>query len=272
MFKAKIQKGCVSDGPGIRTVVFLKGCNLRCPWCCNPESYSDVDYWYNSERCLFFKGLHSPLCVSCEKTGGPKPVQLCPFRVVSPTYDSYSTDSLLESLESDIPLFLQSGGGVTISGGEPLSNKQIFEEIVNAFRNKGISICVETSLYVNELPSVETLTSVDHWLVDLKLQPEMYLNTDRYIGVVKDHLQKINNCTFRFVFVNSVLDSKDIVIKKLKEIGVESLELLKCHGLAEAKYRRLGKKYVNYSADTNKFEEFSAFLVSRSIGVEMLKV
>lgn len=173
-------------------------------------------------------------------------------------------------MDRDIPLFLQSGGGVTVSGGEPLSNLSVFEEVVTALKKKDISVCVETSLFVDDLPSAETLRNVDYWLVDLKLQPEMYLYSDHYLNVIKNNLLKINNCTFRLVFVDSVLDSKDVVLRKLNEIGVESLELLKCHGLAEAKYRRLGKEFVDYSADSNKYEELSAFLVSHSIRVETL--
>ena len=195
----------------------------------------------------------------------------CPYGVSTPTYDSYTTLSLLDSLESDIPLFKQSGGGVTLSGGEPLSNQQIFEGLVTAFRQNNISVCVETSLYVNDLPLIEALNNVDYWLVDLKLQPEMYLYSGQYLRVIKNNLWNINNCTFRLVFVDSVFDSKEVVLRALKEIGIDSLELLKCHGLAEAKYRRLGIKFVDYSADNNKFEEFSAFLASHSIRVETLK-
>lgn len=66
-----IQRGCVYDGPGVRTTVFLKGCSLCCPWCCNPETITREDAFYiDNSKCLKYQGISSSICNACEKYGG----------------------------------------------------------------------------------------------------------------------------------------------------------------------------------------------------------
>ena len=94
-----IQRLCLQDGPGVRTTVFLKGCYLCCPWCCNPETiYYDKDTYLlkSPEKC----GKYS-LCSSCELNGGNRRKEECPFDVYVPTYTDYEFEELFQVLIRD---------------------------------------------------------------------------------------------------------------------------------------------------------------------------
>lgn len=127
-----IQRGCVYDGPGVRTTVFLRGCTYRCPWCCNPETISERDHYLDWAKCQDYKGRTSTLCDSCERLGGKKPLSECPFGVYEKTYKEYDAKSLERELEKDYELMRASGGGVTFSGGEPLLFAKELEPILES--------------------------------------------------------------------------------------------------------------------------------------------
>lgn len=155
-----IQRFSLHDGPGIRTTVFFKGCNLSCAWCHNPETISFLrTVAYSPEKCInCFKcinvcsaiahkkldGRHSyypRLCVNCGKCA-----KICFAEAMSMTGRLVTTDRLMEEIIQDAPYYRDSGGGVTLSGGEALCQFDFASELVDACNARGIPVAVETNL------------------------------------------------------------------------------------------------------------------------------
>ena len=231
-----IQRGCVQDGPGVRTTVFLKGCSLRCPWCCNPEAISfDEQFYLNDEKCLLQKGILSRICDICERNGGAHSITDCPFGVVEAVSADYNIDSLIEILIKDVSLFQETRGGVTFSGGEPVLYAQELLPILTKLKENDINIAFETTLVVPDENISLLRPYVDYWIVDLKLQPQMKLYNEEYFSLISDNLYSISytNIWFRMVFVDNINEERKMVINRLHRLGVEKLELLCCHNIAQ---------------------------------------
>ncbi len=142
-----IQRGCVNDGPGVRTVVFLKGCSLRCPWCCNPETQlMEHQAYINNDKCLLYKKCPSQLCNNCVRVGGTKDLNQCVFGVYEEVAKDYEVSQLFEEINNDEKLFRETGGGITFSGGEPMLQAESLLLLLKLLNNKGFHIAIETTL------------------------------------------------------------------------------------------------------------------------------
>ena len=155
-----IQKFSIHDGPGVRTTVFLKGCPLRCKWCSNPESQlSRVQIMYHSENCVHCrKCVHAcpEKAVSVGKDGRIhidfqsckgclSCVQNCPGRALTNEGEKKSADEVVQVCLQDVDFYEESGGGVTISGGEGMVQPDFVEAIVLSLKEKGIHTAIETT-------------------------------------------------------------------------------------------------------------------------------
>lgn len=234
-----IQRLCVNDGPGVRTVVFLHGCSLHCPWCCNPETI-------HSNIKIFDKGTCSYpsckiYCKQCEKFDGKRPINDCPIHAYEKTYKEYSTDELMAILTNG------KIDGITFSGGEPLLQINALLPVIKYLRKNSVSVAFETSLYVPYKNLEQALPYVDHWLIDLKFQYGYIPNKEYQISSneVFDNLERIKmnvpseNLTFRMVLMHESMANADVIIKKLLANKISKIELLEYHSLAENKYRQL---------------------------------
>lgn len=218
-----IQKFSIHDGPGIRTIVFLKGCKLRCKWCCNPESQS--------------KDIQTMVQDGRVKTVG---------------YDIEAGEVIADVLK-DMPYYRRSGGGLTLSGGEMLCQPEFSKALLRLAKENGISTAVETTAYADWETIKELLPYIDTVLVDIK-------HTDRekhreYTGVYNDlileNIKKMcsvhKNVTVRVPTVPSVnANEKDIesIARFAAEAGAKELHLLPYHRLGQDKYDGLKREYA----------------------------
>ena len=182
-----IQKYSVHDGPGIRTIVFFKGCSLACRWCSNPESQSGApELAYNAGRCLSLVkcGHCLPACPhgSIAEGSDGKPfidrshctgcslpcVQACPAQGLLAYGQTRSVDEVLRVVEQDMAFYSRSGGGLTLSGGEPLLQDSFALALLREARKRRIKTAVETCGMVAPDVVREAASFLNHVLFDLK--------------------------------------------------------------------------------------------------------
>lgn len=269
---SSIQRGSVHDGTGMRTTVFLNGCRLKCPWCCNPETSISNSPFVDFDQCKINKKQFPAICDKCELNHGNRPKTECPFSLVSLTSKLYSQEEIYEILAKDFELFKISGGGVTFSGGEPLLQYDALLPLLMILKKQSVNIAVETTLFVPDVSLLSIVPFIDEFIIDLKLQSAMFLRSDRYIKLINERLQKIidKEKIFRVVFVNEMHDKASIVADKLLCLGIKHIELLKCHNLAQKKYMKLSIPFADYSASTEKMSLFQKQLTTYGITSEKL--
>ena len=178
-----IQQFSLHDGPGIRTTVFLKGCPLSCAWCQNPEGIKkEKELLYFPEKCLFCKDCvgvcpskalttevqkilrDSRLCTTCGKC-----VEICPSGALEQAGEEITAAELLNEVLKDRLLFEESAGGVTLSGGEPLLQKDFCLDFLYLLRSSSIHTVIDTCGYVPWADLKEVAPLTDLFLYDLKL-------------------------------------------------------------------------------------------------------
>lgn len=174
-----ISKGCVDDGPGLRTVVFLKGCHLGCPWCHNPEGRSrDPVIGYDLNRCLRC-GRCESVCSrdwsmadptswreDCQVAGAC--VQVCPSGARRLVGRDVTVTGLVDDLLVDADFFRGTGGGVTFSGGEPLAQSGFLFACADRLRSSGVHVAVETAGFWPSRLVAPLMAAADLILFDLK--------------------------------------------------------------------------------------------------------
>lgn len=152
----EIQRFCMHDGPGVRTLIFLKGCPLRCAWCHNPETQApSPEMLFYGTRCIAcggcvtvclqkaqimepHRGLDRDKCLACGRCAA-----VCPTEALTPAARDRTTESLLEDILRD-RAFYGKEGGVTLSGGEPMLHPEGVLALLEACHREGITTCVET--------------------------------------------------------------------------------------------------------------------------------
>lgn len=264
-----IQGYSVHDGPGIRTVVFLKGCSLECRWCSNPECISgnsEIGLFRNlctscgacAEVCLHGALAYAPgspptidrkLCTGCGDC-----VASCTYRALVLYGRLMTVDEVFDIVRRDAIFYDASGGGVTVSGGEPLLRPAFVRALLQKCREAGIHTCVETAGLVPESAVREVLPYTDFWLYDLKLyDPARHLEyTQRTNEAILANAAVVAasgaDVVFRIPIVPGITDDprnlEDIAgfVKRLR--GTElRVELMPYHRLGEGKYRSLDRPY-----------------------------
>lgn len=179
-----IQRLSVHDGPGIRTTVFLKGCPLRCLWCHNPESQSfETSMGFSADKCVgcgtcthtcpahfVLDGVHRydrSLCKACGKCA-----DACPNQAILRSGKDASSDDVMREVMKDKNFYKNSGGGVTFSGGEPLSQPKFLLELLQAAKKAGLHTAVDTSGFGKSETVREIAPCTDLFLFDWKESDE----------------------------------------------------------------------------------------------------
>ena len=261
-----IQRFSLHDGPGIRTVVFFKGCPLRCRWCANPESLtSGPQLFYSKKDCIGCRqcvdacqvsalSFNDGVVIDRQKcTLSFECVSVCPSGALTQSGKWYSVQDIMDIVVKDLPFFKNSGGGITLSGGEALSQSVFAAELLKEAKASGIHTAVETSGYCTWEALESVLKYTDLLLFDVKLIDEQ--KHREYTGVsnarILENLKKAAamGATLRaripvVVSANSDDESISAFIETLNEYGVKDVDLLPFHQLGAAKYEMAGVPYT----------------------------
>ncbi len=258
----RIERFAIHDGPGIRTTVFLKGCPLRCTWCHSPESQSArpefmplPDRCIACGRCVDACPQHAIPAPSAPTLGGRcrlcgTCVDACPTGARLLVGQTMSVATLLDALERDRIFYDDSGGGVTISGGEPLQQPAFLEATVNECRARRLHVAVDTSGFGD--PAVVERVRPDLFLFDVKAIDD---NLHRSMTGVSNVLILANlgriarrgqPVVVRFPLVPGVNDDGEnvrAVGRLVASLNIGRMDVLPYHRAGTAKYERLGRAY-----------------------------
>jgi len=247
---AHIQRFSLHDGGGIRTVVFLKGCPFICPWCCNPENMSfkqEVIIKKSLCTCCPFRKASSSCNVS---------IADCPTGAKTLVGKVYSIDDLVEEVLKDKVFFEESGGGVTLSGGEALAHEQYAESFFAALKKRGVNTAIETTLAI-PLKNPQRLVEVtDAFLVDFKIADNctskkvLRIDTAKRDANLEVILKKGACVVARLPLIPGFTDDEKTVlsnIKRILKLGIGRVDVLPFHQLGEKKYEYLNKVYTMHN-------------------------
>jgi len=264
-----IQGYSIHDGPGIRTVVFLKGCGLECQWCSNPECISPRPE----------VGFVKALCTRCGKcaeicphgalvyeadgfprierercTGCGLCSSACSYKAIILYGQEMSAEEIFNAVKPDKMFYDTSGGGVTVSGGEALLQPQLVHDLFERCRQAGIHTCIETSGNVPESALKKVLPFTDYILFDLKMMSSD--KHQKYTGkpnrLILDNAKLVATSgietLFRMPLIPGINDDRQNIEETagfLHTLGEKSLriELMPYHRLGKGKYDSLGRDY-----------------------------
>ena len=274
-----IQRFSVNDGPGIRTTVFIKGCNLKCQWCHNPESISPKqEIQYFPQKCV--------MCGKCldvcpegahyrdntgEKVFERERCRMCGLCIQHCLYDALvfvakymEADEVVDVVMKDADYYQNSGGGLTISGGEPLLQKEFVKTIFEKTKAQGIHNALDTAANIRWTALEYVLPWVDLVLLDLKVMDSGIHK--RYTGVSNERIlqnaqqlaQQPVDLIVRIPLISEVNTTEDNMTKTAKFLQdfrrLQYVELLPYHDMGVDKYSSLGytDRHATFATPSNE--------------------
>ncbi|MHA2156868.1 MAG: glycyl-radical enzyme activating protein [Candidatus Hodarchaeales archaeon] len=292
-----IQDYCVDDGPGIRTVVFFKGCYLRCRWCSNPESQLfEPELIHLASKCkrcrkcekacphfsIDFSNLEFPLinrkvCSICESKIC---TQVCPENALKIVGYPITVLALLERIKKNSLLFRNSGGGITLSGGEPLAYPDFIREFLKKAMTIGFSVGVETCGFFDWEKAVDFIPNIDFFFFDLKIMDSKFHKALTGVSNAKIHLnlrklcqnyvKKISISVPIVPGINDYLENIEKTVVLCTELGIRKIRFLKYHEWGRGKYKELGRQYLlNKKIKLHKNDLKTFEMIARDAGLQV---
>ena len=263
----QILRSSFHDGDGLRTVVYFKGCPLRCIWCHNPEGQDPLPeiFYYDYKcikcgRCIDACKCHTVAGdqmlfdrANCRRCG--KCATICPSGPLSLCGEKMSPEKLYDRIKRDARYYDRTGGGVTFSGGEALLYPDYLTDVLVLCKNDGINTAIESAMHVDRAAIDKVLDCVDAWMVDIKhTDPEEH---KRLTG--KDNRRILENIKYlaskaaergvsviaRTPLIPGLNDSSENLIRTAEialESGCKAWQILKYNNLGQSKYAQLGSK------------------------------
>lgn len=273
-----ISRCSLHDGPGLRTVVYFKGCTLHCMWCHNPETISSKkEIMFRPEKCIccgkcievcpgsyrIKNGKIDFLRENCKGCG--KCAEECPSTAISIAGNSMTVDEALSEIAKDAHYYTENGGGVTFSGGECLLQADFTAKLAKKCKEANISTAIESAFFVPYANTEKVLPYIDFIFADLKI-PDDKLH-QKYTGasneLIIENIRKISNIhkciTIRIPLIPGVNDSEESM-KAFSQIintfgnGIVGVELLKYNYMAGSKYRLVGRQYTDFGGASQSDE------------------
>ena len=289
-----IQKFCLHDGPGIRTTVFFKGCNLRCKWCANPESQKSTrQLTLDKGKCVGcgacvaacsqnarsmeegFPKVNTALCNHCGAC-----LENCPGGAIAMEGKFVDTEQVLAEVRKDKVFYDRSGGGVTLSGGEVLLKLPFAMELARRLHQEGIHVAVETAGVAKEERFRALLKEIDYVMMDIKHYDSAAhrAGTGRGNEQVLANLRILRDSGVPFLVripvipgFNDSLEDAAAFALLLKEMDIFKVQLLPFHRLGCHKYELLGLAYDYADTPSMQAEELEDY--SRAftrLGIEVI--
>lgn len=267
-----IQHYSVHDGPGIRTIIFLKGCPLHCLWCSNPEShYPGPEVAFNEGKCIgsecciclnkapqsfqWDEELDTPIMIENKSSDVLNAAQLCPSKALTIYGKEMTVDEVVHEVEKDQTFYVRSEGGVTFSGGEPLLQADFLKDVLYACKARSIHSAIETTAYAPWDEVRPIFRDLDYLMVDLKhLDEEKHIEwTGVSNKVILENLKNIHRefptkpLRVRTPVIPGFNDDSESLLAISdfikKELPNAEYELLKYHRFGLNKYGFIGKEY-----------------------------
>ena len=264
-----IQRFSVHDGPGIRTTVFLKGCSNRCAWCHNPETFSlkpqlefFPEHCIGCGRCFTVcpEGVHrmehdvhvvkQELCIGCGRCADS-----CYSHALVITGRQVTVEDVLEQIRMDEPYYKRSGGGITLSGGEPVLQWEFAKELLKQCKEAGIHTALQTAGNYDFKYLKELLPYLDLVMYDIKaFSEDIYakvIHGDR--GRILANLKSLDGIGIPIIVRTPVIGSVNDSGQEIEDITAYLADLknlvhymlIPYHGLGKVKYDALGMEYQN---------------------------
>jgi pyruvate formate lyase activating enzyme len=260
-----IQRFSIHDGPGIRTILFMKGCSLNCPWCCNPESINNkeeigfsIDKCIGCGRCMRAcpyeaiwddeagKHFKRERCDLCEEKFC---AQECPAKAIELFGREISVHDAIAEVQKDVIFFRNSHGGVTFSGGECLLQAEFVKDVLKKCKEIGVNTAIETSSCCQWSDYEKVIPYTDLFLCDVKHVNKKTFEKTIGLGydLIMENLKKLSKMQKNIIIRTPVIpgfndDEESIraISQFVKELGVCEFHLLPYHRLGKTKYEKLG--------------------------------